>query len=145
MLLSKEIAVVINLSACKLKQYTANMLRKNNVGLTPEQFLLIDIIWNQGEMSQQKLADTMQKDKNSITKLINSLEKKGLIIRTRDENDKRSNIISLTHKSREMKNYAKETGIKMLDNILEGIDEEELRSFLSTLNKLTANMNKYEK
>ena len=145
MLLSKEIAVVINLSACKLKQYTANMLRKNNVGLTPEQFLLIDIIWNQGEMSQQKLADTMQKDKNSITKLINSLEKKGLIIRIRDENDKRSNIISLTHKSRDMKNYAKETGIKILDNILEGIDEEELRSFLSTLNKLTANMNKYER
>lgn len=140
MLLSKEIAVYLNLAACQLKKYTAAMLRENNVGLTPEQFLLIDILWNQGSMSQQKLADTMQKDKNSITKLVDALEKKGLLSRQRDARDRRSNTLVLTPKAEQMKLEAKEKGISMLEDALEGISEEELKSFLETLGKMSDNM-----
>ena len=81
MLLSKRIAVELNLAGCKLKQYTAVMLKKSNIKLTPEQFLLIDLLWNQGPMSQQQLADQMQKDKNSVTKLVDAIEQKGLVVR----------------------------------------------------------------
>lgn len=87
MLLSKEIAVYLNLAACKLKQYSAMMLRMNNIRLTPEQFLLIDLLWNQGPMSQQQLADSMRKDKNSITKLVDALERKELLMRQRSKKD----------------------------------------------------------
>ena len=140
MLLSKEIAVYLNLAACKLKQYSAAMLKQYNVGLTPEQFLLIDLLWNQGPMSQQKMADMMQKDKNSITKLVDALEKKGLVVRKKDETDRRSNLLLLTNEAESLKMGAKEKGISILDSILEGISEEELKSFLDTLGKLTGNM-----
>lgn len=140
MLLSKEVAVYLNLAACKLKQYTGNMLRRNNVGLTPEQFLLIDILWNQGPMSQQSLADAMRKDKNSITKIVDGLEKKGLVVRERSTSDRRSNTVVLTHLAQQMKSDAKEKGIFMLDRILDGISEEELRAFLSTLGTMLQNM-----
>lgn len=140
MLLSKEIAVYLNLAACQLKKYSAAMLRAYNVGLTPEQFLLIDILWNQGAMSQQKLADTMHKDKNSITKLVDALEKKELLSRERDLKDKRSNILVLTQKAEHMKLDAKEKGISLLEDALEGISEEELKSFLETLGKMSENM-----
>ena len=141
MLLSKEIAVYLNLAACKLKQYSAMMLRMNNIRLTPEQFLLIDLLWNQGPMSQQQLADSMRKDRNSITKLVDALERKELLMRQRSKKDKRSNIIVLTEKAEKMKEDAKEAGISMLDHVLDGISEEELRGFLSTLNKISENMN----
>lgn len=140
MLLSKEIAVYLNLAACKLKQYSAAMLKQYNVGLTPEQFLLIDLLWNQGPMSQQRMADLMQKDKNSITKLVDALEKKGLVKRQKDETDRRSNLLVLTSEAEGLKMGAKQKGISILDSILEGIGEEELKSFLNTLGKLTDNM-----
>lgn len=140
MLLSKEIAVSLNLAACKFKQYTAMMLRNNNIELTPEQFLLIDLLWNQGPMSQQNLADTMDKDKNSITKLVDALENKGLVVRQRDKTDRRSNTIVLTEKAEAMKIETKEFGIAMLDRMLDGISEEELRGMLATLAKLSRNM-----
>ena len=57
MLLSKEVAVGLNLTGCKLKQFIAMKLRQNEIPLTPEQFLLIDLLWNHGSMSQQQLAD----------------------------------------------------------------------------------------
>lgn len=140
MLLSKEIAVYINLVACKLKQYISSMLKQSNVQLTPEQFLLIDILWNQGPMSQQKMADTLHKDKNSITKLADALEKKGLIVRERNAKDRRSNTMVLTPEAESLKFGAKEAGISILDKILVGISDEELRSFLVTLNKISDNM-----
>lgn len=140
MLLSKQIAVSVNLAACRLKQYTAAMLRRQQVGLTPEQFLLLDLLWNEGPMSQQTMADTMGKDKNSITKLVNGLERKELLVRKRDKNDRRSNILMLTPKAKAMKTQTKEKGIAILDHIVDGISEEELTAFLQTLGKLTKNM-----
>lgn len=140
MLLSKEVAVELNLTACKLKQYISSMLKKRGVPLTPEQFILIDLLWNQGAMSQQQLADQMQKDKNSVTKLVDAIERKGFVVRQQSAVDRRSNIIFLTEKAELLKNVAKEKGIYILDRMLDGISEKELRGFLHTLNKLNKNM-----
>ena len=116
------------------------MLRQSDVPLTPEQFMLIDLLWNQGEMSQQELADQMHKDKNSVTKLVDAIERKGFVIRRQNANDRRSNTLVLTEKAEILKPGAKQKGISILDKMLEGISEEELRTFLSTLHKLNANM-----
>ena len=140
MLLSKEVAVELNLTGCKLKQFIAAKLRQKNVPLTPEQFLLIDLLWNQGPMSQQQLADQMQKDKNSVTKLVDALERKGFVVREQNREDRRSNTLVLTEKAEGLKLGAKQKGISILDEMLIGISEEELRSFLVTLGKLNRNM-----
>ena len=88
-------------------------MKKYGIELTPEQFLLIDILWNQGTMTQQKVADAMQKDKNSVTKLVDALEQKGLVVRQRGSKDRRENRLILTQKALEMKIGAKETGISI--------------------------------
>ena len=140
MLLSKEITVEIHLAGCKVKKYMATMLRKHDVPLTPEQFMLIDLLWNLGEMTQQELADLMQKDKNSVTSLVDAIERKGFVVRRQSKTDRRSNTLVLTEKAELLKPGAKEKGISILDKMLEGISEEELRAFLATLRKLTLNM-----
>ena len=140
MLLSKEIAVELNLTGCKLKQFIAAKLRQMDVPLTPEQFILIALLWNQGSMSQQQLADQMQKDKNSVTKLVDALERKGFVVREQNRQDRRSNTLVLTEKAEGLKQGAKQKGISILDEMLIGISEEELRSFLVTLGKLNRNM-----
>ena len=140
MLLSKEIAVELNLTGCRLKQYTAVMLKRRGIDLTPEQFLLVDLLWNQGPLSQQQLADQMQKDKNSVTKLVDAIERKGFVVRRQNRKDRRSNTLVLTEKANQLKPGAKLKGISILDQMLEGISEEELRAFLTTLRKLDVNM-----
>ena len=140
MLLSKEVAVELNLTGCKLKQFIAAKLRQMEVPLTPEQFILIDLLWNQGSMSQQQLADQMQKDKNSVTKLVDALERKGFVVREQNRQDRRSNTLVLTEKAEGLKHGAKQKGISILDEMLVGISEGELRSFLVTLHKLNRNM-----
>ena len=140
MLLSKEIAVELNLTGCKLKHFIAAKLRDAEVPLTPEQFMLIDLLWNHGEMSQQQLADMMQKDKNSVTKLVDAIERKGFVVRKQNINDRRSNTLVLTEKANQLKPGAKQKGISILDEMLTGISQDELKGFLETLRKLNANM-----
>lgn len=140
MLLSKEITVELHLAGCKVKKYMSTMLRKHDIPLTPEQFMLIDLLWNLGEMTQQELADLMQKDKNSVTSLVDAIERKGFVVRRQSKTDRRSNTLVLTEKAELLKPGAKEKGISILDKMLEGISEEELRAFLATLRKLSINM-----
>ena len=140
MLLSKEIAVELNHTGCRLKQFIAAKLRKAQVPLTPEQFMLIDLLWNHGAMSQQQLADLMKKDKNSVTQLVDAIERKGFVVRQQNAQDRRSNTIVLTEKAMGLRDEAKQKGITILDEMLEGISEEELHSFLATLQKLNDNM-----
>ena len=140
MLLSKEITVELHLTGCKLKHYLATMLKQEHVPLTPEQFMLIDLLWNQGEMTQQELADQLHKDKNSVTKLVDAIERKVFVIRRQNRNDRRANTLLLTDKAEILKPGAKKKGISILDKMLEGISEEELRTFLTTLRKLNDNM-----
>ena len=141
MLLSKEVTVELHLTGCRLKQYIATMLRQQDVPLTPEQFMLIDLLWNQGEMSQQELADQMHKDKNSVTRLVDAIERKGFVVRRQNTSDRRSTTLVLTEQAEKLKADAKQKGISILDKMLEGISEDELRTFLTTLRKLSLNMN----
>ena len=130
----------MNLTHCKMKLFMAAMLKANNIDLTPEQFLLVDMLWNHGDLKQQQLADGMQKDKNSITKLTDALEQKGLVVRQQNPADRRSNTIVLTQKGHDLKDAGKAVGVAMLDKMLKGLTEEEIQSFLGLMKKISVNM-----
>ena len=71
---------------------------------------------------------------------MDAIERKGFVYRQQNASDRRSNTLVLTEKALELRDHAKQKGISILDEMLEGISEAELRSFLSTLNKLNVNM-----
>lgn len=142
MMLVKEIGVLVNILNCKLKKYIAAAFKKENINLTAEQFLVMDVLWNQGEMTQQSIAYIIQKDKNSVTQFIDNLEKKGLVQRVVDFADRRVNKIMLSETGLEMKKNTKEVAIKAINHILDGISEDELKIFASVLNKACENIEK---
>jgi DNA-binding MarR family transcriptional regulator len=51
-----------------------------------------------GKVNQQELANLTFKDKSSLSYLIKNMEKRGLIKREEDANDKRSKLVVLTEK-----------------------------------------------
>lgn len=75
---------------------------KEGFVVTPEQFSIMMKIYHQGAMSQKELAESTFKDKVSITKIVNTLEKNGYVVRENDSCDKRIKRIFLTNKSEGM-------------------------------------------
>ena len=141
-MLIKEVGMLVNILNCKLKKHMAAVFKSKGINLTAEQFLVMDALWNQGEMTQQSIAYIIQKDKNSVTQFIDNLEKKGLVQRVVDASDRRVNNIKLSKTGMAMKENTKEVAIEAINNILAGISEEELKAFASVLNKACDNIEK---
>ena len=140
MLLIKKIAVNINILNCSLIKYFAKELNKNDINLTPEQYLVMDVLWDAEMLSQQAIADIIQKDKNSVTKFIDSLEKKGLVYRAVNKNDRRINNIIVSEEGMKLKDKTTEVAINMMNNVLKDINEDDLMTFDKVMNQMKDNI-----
>lgn len=140
MMLIKQVGVLVNILNCKLKKYMASFFKANGINLTAEQFLVMDTLWNQGEMTQQTIAYIIQKDKNSVTQFIDNLEKKGLVQREVDPADRRVNNIKLSKEGADMKENTKALAITAINEILDGISESDLQTFVRVLNRTCENI-----
>ena len=140
MLLIKKIAVYINIVNCSLIKYFAKELSRNDINLTPEQYLVMDILWDAEVLSQQAIADIIQKDKNSVTKFIDSLEKKGLVYRQVNKKDRRVNNIVVSEEGMKLKAKTIEVAIGMMRNVLKDIKEEDLVAFDKVMNQIKGNI-----
>jgi len=140
MILNKQVGVFLNLVHFRFKQYLSAIFAKHGYDLTPEQFLVLDTLWDDGVLSQQELADILKKDKNSVTKLIDALERKRLVERIHDKIDRRLNLIHITELAKSMKDNITDIALDCTNQIIKDIPEEDLNVFVSVLNKMAENM-----
>lgn len=141
MILNKQVGVFLNLVHCQFKQYLNKIFQRHGFNLTPEQFLVMDTLWDEGVLSQQQIADIIIKDKNSVTKLIDALEKKGLVSRITDPLDRRLNKIYITQKAASIKDDITQIALDSTNAIVKGIPKDELVTFVKVLNKMSDNIN----
>lgn len=113
---------------------------KAGYNITVEQFVVLVILWNGEGITQQKIAGMTGKDKTSITRLLNNMEKNGLIKRQKGTRDKRQKIVCLT----EYGNTIKEPLIvHTQQNIAvagHGISQEKMDTCKEVLNKMYENL-----
>ncbi|KQO20902.1 hypothetical protein ASF10_15070 [Flavobacterium sp. Leaf82] len=76
-------------------RHTNALMNEAGITLQLEQLPLIMILQNKSR-SQRELSDVTMRDKSSILRSINALEKKDLVVVKKDKSDKRKNIVSLT-------------------------------------------------
>jgi DNA-binding MarR family transcriptional regulator len=140
MILNKQVGVFLNIVHFRFKQYISSIFTKYGFNLTPEQYLVMDTLWDDGVMSQQELAQRLNKDKNSITKLIDALEKKNLVVRVPDTLDRRLNKIHFTDHSLTLKERITEIALDSTNKIIKDIPEDDLKTFVKVLLKMADNM-----
>lgn len=88
----------------------------------------------------QTLVQQLQRDKAQITRLLNDMEKAGLITRKPNPEDRRSQLLSLSQKGEEdfatMRNIEKQVVNKMM----QGISQKETDTIITLLNRLNENL-----
>src|SRR6187551_2954903 len=110
-------------------------------------FVLLNIHTEEGTPST-KIAPMMGLEARSLTRLLKSMEEKGLIYRETDKNDKRSVRILLTKEGRKNKEKAKNTVLQFNEAVREEIDDEKLNNFfdvLRTINQIIDKNNIYSR
>jgi len=117
---------------------TAESLVKEQIGsdLTNEQHYTLRYINKVGSCTSTELADVFEVKKSAITAIINRLFEKGLIQRTRDENDRRIVYLTLSNKGNELFSKTEERVHKLVEAIIGEFSKEEIVQFLKTYEKL---------
>lgn len=127
------------------KAYKASIYRflenisELEIDITFDEWMILGPIWNLKGASQKECGEITTKDKTAVTRIINSLEEKNLVVRVSDQIDKRIKRIVLTRK-----------GEKLFDDILpiiektrfqmnNDISEDELKTLDIVLKKLINN------
>ena len=143
-MLIKEIAVYVNILNSRIKKCFIDRLQQNGINVTPEQYLVLDILWEKQSLSQQNIADLIQKDKNSVTKIIDSLEKKNLVNRVVDQKDRRINKIELTKEGLALEKITTEVAINFMNDTVKDIDGQDLDKLVEVMRKLKDNLDNIE-
>ncbi len=119
-------------------------LTKAGFSLQIEQLPILFIIYFSSEspLSQQDIANMAQKDKSGIQRSIRTLERDGYLKIVSDDVDRRRNLIQLTPAGKSVIEKAIETAEAIDKQITDQLTAEELDSFLITLRKISALLDK---
>nr|AQQ74732.1 hypothetical protein [uncultured bacterium] len=100
----------------------------NNAGLniTIEQWSVLYHLWKQDGRSQQQLCDATFRDKPSITRLVDNLERLNLVKRVPSENDRRINLIYLTKNAQRLEEETMQIADETLNEALRSVPPERI-------------------
>ena len=123
----------------------ARSLQKNfrNAGLdiTIEQWTILYHLWKEDCLSQQELCNRTYRDKPSITRLIDNLEKQKLLKRASHKNDRRINLVCLTDAGRALQDATLELANETMNEALQDVRKEDIEVVKKVLQKVYDNLN----
>ncbi|GHH96760.1 MarR family winged helix-turn-helix transcriptional regulator [Neobacillus kokaensis] len=125
----------------------AESLIKYQLGndLTNDQHYILRYIHLAGSCTSTELAEVFEVNKSAITAIINRMTDRGLIERTRDENDRRVVYLTLTEQGIELYQKAQEKIHLLVESIITQFEEPEITAFINTYEKLAEVLNNKKK
>jgi DNA-binding MarR family transcriptional regulator len=122
----------------------ARRLQKNfrNAGLeiTIEQWSILYHLWKEDCLSQQELCNRTFRDKPSITRLIDNLEKQAMVIRMPSKSDRRINLVCLTDAAKLIQNLTIDLANQTMGEALLGVKREDIEIVKIVFQKVYDNL-----
>ncbi len=87
-------------------RYLAKLMKEKNLPITPEQFGVLTHLWRNDGLPQSELAVCTNRNRANVTRIIDILEREGIVVRKDDPNDRRVFRIYLTDLGKKLKNEA---------------------------------------
>jgi len=98
-------------------------------------YALLNVSSEEGTAAM-KIGPLMGLEPRSLTRLLKSMEEKGLITRQVDKNDKRSVRVLLTKQGKKMKEKSRETVLRFNEAVREEVAEEKLNVFFEVVQRI---------
>jgi DNA-binding MarR family transcriptional regulator len=114
--------------------------KQNGVDITIEQWSVLYHLWKQDGLSQQELCNATFRDKPSITRLVDNLEKLKLVKRVSSKEDRRMNLIYLTETAKRMQDPTMDLANQTLNEALVNVQQADIELCKSVLQQVYDNL-----
>lgn len=108
--------------------------------ITTEQWSVLSCLWKEDRVTQSDLCDLTRKDKPSMTRLIDNLQRSKIVVRVPHATDRRVNLIHLTQYGASLREKVGVVVQSVVDKALENISESEVTVARTVLNQIIANL-----
>jgi DNA-binding MarR family transcriptional regulator len=112
----------------------------SGLNLTIEQWSVLYHLWKEDGRSQQELCNATFRDKPSITRLVDNLEKLALVKRVADAKDRRINKVYLTANAKKLQESSMLLAEETLNEALEGVPAAQVDLCKQVLQKVYDNL-----
>lgn len=113
------------------------------LGLTYPQYLVMLVLWERDNQLVGDISHLLMLDTNTLTPLLQRMEKDGLIVRTKGIADGRQTLVSLTKKGLHLEQLAKDIP-SCMSRILQGtpFSENETAQLIAALDNIVEGLRK---
>ena len=122
------------------KRVTA-IFKQREFDVTVEQFGVLVVLWYQEGINQKEIALQLNRDKTTITRIIDNMVKRNLVVKVPDQLDGRGNLIFLTQKGKALQKEMIESSGAVYVQALSSISDEKLSLCLNVLLNIKKNLN----
>lgn len=136
--LDDSLGFILNKVNTKLKNELFQQLKQNDV--TPEQWAVLNCLWEHEGITPKELADMTYKDKPNTNRILEKLAHKGLIVRQTHPVDKRSFQVFLTEHGWSLKEQLIPKVIQLLDQATMGMEQQQVLQLKKMLNQVYENI-----
>lgn len=112
-------------------------------GITYPQYLVLMVLWEKDNRVISEITDLLKLETNTVTPLLQRMEKQGLIVRQKSVSDSRQRVVSLTKEGKKLEEEIKEVPNCLARQIVnDGINPDELMSLVQLLDKFIGSIDK---
>jgi MarR family multiple antibiotic resistance transcriptional regulator len=111
-----------------------------DIDMTAEQWGAIIVLLNGGAMTQVQLGERLYLEKSSVSRLVNGLEKRGWIERTKDPKDSRQKLVTPIPQVLDTAERGATIAGALLEEAQLGMTEDEMLAFRSLLSRTITNL-----
>ncbi len=133
-------SVITGMASIAVARRLQKNFRQAGLEITIEQWSLLYHLWKEDGLSQQELCNRTFRDKPSVTRLVDNLEKQQLVKRVADKNDRRINLVCLTDTAREIQQLTVDLANQTMDEALVNISKAEIETVKKVLQQVYDNL-----
>ena len=136
----EHLGYILGTAAGALKNRLHHSFIEAGHDITAEQGIMLMNLWVRNGLNQQHLADITYRDKTSVTRLIDGLEKRDLVVRISDKVDRRQKLLYLTATGEALSEKVLKISNQEQINAAKGITSAELETCKEVLKKIRENV-----
>ena len=121
------------------KRFVQNAM-KSGLDISLDQWMILGPIWQLESASQKELGEITLKDKTSITRLVDILEKKNLVVRVEDQIDHRIKRVILTNAGKQLFFDVLPIMEKTREEVRKDISDQDIETFKKVLSSIIVNL-----
>lgn len=121
------------------KRITA-IFSERGFDVTVEQFGVLALLWYKEGVKQQDIADGLKRNKTTITRIVENMINRNLIVKVPDQLDKRNKLIYLTQKGKALQKEMVESSGLVYYQTISNITSKDIDKCLVILKQMMKNL-----